>query len=251
MICPQFKTVGAASTKLSDLSVTGYAPFDMSTFSGGSEGEVYIKILANNGAIAKDGSGENLVYYWYDGMSTDAMFGGQGKGWYTLGMAAKCDAENITFDVGDGLWVYGVEGLDIAGSGEVMTAEAKIPLRDAHLPTGNPYPTAITLNDCAVTGYDAFDMSTFSGGSEGEVYIKILANNGAIAKDGNGENLVYYWYDGMSTDAMFGGQGKGWYTLGMAAKCDAENITFEAGDGLWVYGVQGYYLNIKSPLASN
>jgi hypothetical protein len=111
---------------------------------------------------------------------------------------------------------------------------------------------ATKLGDLTVTGYDAFDPNTFMGGSEGQVYIKILANNGAIAKDDEGNDLVYFWYDGMSTDSLYGnGLGKGWYTSGPGTKYDGDTIEFAAGDGLWVYGVQGYFLNIKSPLASN
>ena len=250
MAAPMFlNTTDASVVKLGDLTVTGYTAYDSAAFSGGTSGEVYLIVLDSLGRTKKDSQGNDMSYFYYDDLATDPVWGGQGAGWYTMGATLKLDADKITFDVGDALWIAGKNGYTVLCKGQVLSGNTNIPLQEGFTPCGNPYPVEIPLANFAVTGYTAYDPATFSGGTSGEVYLIVLDSLGRTAKDENGNDKSYFYYDDLATDTTWGGFGSGWYTMGAASKLDAENTKFAAGEGLWVSGKPNYFLNLKSPVS--
>lgn len=104
----------------------------------------------------------------------------------------------------------------------------------------------IKLSDLTVTGYPEY--KDYAGGTGAEVYIKVLDCNGACAKDKDGNDMAYYYYDEMMVNDVYK-TGKGWYNRNATQKFDGEIVDFVAGEGLWVAGKNGYNLNFLTPIA--
>ena len=95
MMAMQF--IGVSATQkfaLSDLSVTGYTPYDKSEDDYGCIGDFWLQTLTSAGRTDK-------LYAWFDDGTHPA-------GWYTgSGEALDKSATEITFDAGQGFWCKG------------------------------------------------------------------------------------------------------------------------------------------------
>ena len=120
MLTPCFAKIGASGYTLADVAVKGYDPYDPDTWEGGTSADVCIKILASNGAVAKDKDGNDLMYYFFDDMDTDESMGGLGAGWYNLDKSVKFNVGDVSFPAGFGLWVYGADGLNLVAKAPLI-----------------------------------------------------------------------------------------------------------------------------------
>ena len=138
-------------------------------------------------------------------------------GWNDWNYAKACwvddsytAVENVSFPAGQGLWVQGLtvdQGIQTAG--KVGTSDVVITLQNGCTATGNPFPTAINLQDIVASGTDASD----------NVFIQTL--------DPYGRTVATY----------------GWNDWNYAEPCwvddsytKVEGVTFVPGQGLWVQG---------------
>ena len=237
MIAPSFLTVNGASTfKLSDLKGTGYDPYDEDEEEGGANGEINVRVLDAAGAVAKDGNGRDMEFHWYDLGTVKAA------GWYYRGGSQAVDAANVILDAGEGLWVAGKAGLTLQYAGQVGTANIAVPLRaSGSKATGNMMAVDLKLSQIWGSGYDPYDEDEEEGGANGEINVRVLDAAGAVAKDGNGTDMEFHWYDLGTVKAA------GWYYRGGSQAVDAANVTITSGEGLWVAGKGGLYLNFTAP----
>ena len=136
-------------------------------------------------------------YIWVDG-----------DGWCTP------DGDPITneiiFSPGQGLCIYGSmdNGQALQSAGKVGTSDVVVALRDGGIAIGNPFPTSVKLSDILPAG-DDIDWT---------VEIQVLDNGGSTIDDQD-----YMWVDG-----------DGWCTPD--GDPIVEDVTFEPGQGFWVYG---------------
>ena len=172
--------------------------------------DVRVCLLNATGVTTQD-------YYWYDNEDLAA-------GWYTA-EGTEIDADKVTFTAGQGLWTYGKAGVDVNAAGQVNESDVIVPLRSGGTPTGNMMATAVKLSQIIVGGYDAGTLDV-------DVRVCILNATGVTIQD-------YYWYDNEDLAA-------GWYTA-EGSEIDADNVKFEPGTGLWVYGKSGIYLRFPAP----
>ena len=140
--------------------------------------------------------------------------------------AVACNAELSSANV------VGYNGTSLLASGSKMIAPTFLTVNGT---------TTFKLSDLKGTGYDPYDAEEEEGGANGEIAVVVLDQYGATAKDGNGKDMEYHWYDLGSDKAA------GWYYRGGAQAVDAANITVPAGQGLWVSGKANLYLNFTAP----
>ena len=198
MLTPQFVPVGGASTIALDDLVPAGDEID-------TDGAINIQTLTAGGVTID-------TYQWIDW--------GDPKGWcddsYTL-------VEGVSFPIGAGLWVQGAStSSGIQSAGKVGTSDVVVQLRQGFTATGNPFPTALALQDIIPEGEDI--------DTDGAINIQTLTAGGVTID-------TYQWIDW--------GDPKGWcddsYTL-------VENVTFPAGTGLWVQGSKtSEYLRFPAP----
>ena len=234
---PTFTTVGdQTGVKLSDLSVTGYQDTE-----GGCWGNVYIGMLTKMGATKKLESGLPVSYLWFDAEDEYEA------GWYDYGEAPLKDdeselgnADEIVFDVGEAFTIFADSeyiGCKVISAGEVFAAALSYPIaNDGRNMMGNPLPVAIKLSKIYVTGYEDTE-----GGCWGNVYIGMLTKMGATKKLESGLPVSYLWFDAEDEYEA------GWYDYGEAPLKDdeselgnADEITFEAGEGFTVFADSEY-----------
>lgn len=119
-------------------------------------------------------------------------------------------AEGVSFAPGQGLWVMGTSSnQSVQSAGQVGMDDIVVTLRNGGTATGNPFPVAISLDTVVPTGEDTSD----------NVEIQILTAGGNTAE-------YYTWNDWMFESPC-------WVDKDGNV---AENITFAAGQGLWVMG---------------
>ena len=212
MATPQFVNVGASEAiQLSSLIPNGDNVSD----------NVEVQTLNAGGYTDKD-------YMWID-------YGGEGwdeEGWMDntqeLGDYYPI-VTDVTFEPGQGLWVFGQTGLSLQSAGKVGTADVVVALRVGGTATGNPFPTKVKLSDILPEGDGASD----------NVEIQTLNAGGYTVED-------YMWID-------YGGEGwdqEGWIDntqeLGDYYPI-VTDVEFDAGQGLWVFGQTGLSIRFPAP----
>ena len=135
----------------------------------------------------------------------------------------------VTFAPGQGLWIFGQSGLSVQSAGKVGTSDVVVNLRSGGTATGNPFPVSVNLADIIPVGDGASDT----------VEIQTLTAGGYTDAD-------YMWIDYA---------GEGWDEEGWIDN-NAElgdyyplvtDVTFEPGQGLWVFGQSGLSIRFPAP----
>ena len=130
--------------------------------------------------------------------------------------------EGVSFEPGQGLWVYGADstqGLQCAG--KVGTSDMVVQLRFGATATGNPFPVSLALDDIVPEGE----------GTSDSVAIQTLDAYGYTVDN-------YDWNDWMYETAC-------WVD---AEFNKIEDVSFSAGQGLWVYGSdENQYIRFPAP----
>ena len=210
MTGPDFKAISASGKiDLTSISVGGeaYVP-------GECGGVVFIQVLKYNGST-------DATYEWRD------ITGDFDPGWYN-DQDEKVEADAVTFDLGDGLWVQGDDGYQLIYNGEVFAnTQLPVPLRFGNTAVSNPYPVAIDLTTISVGG-DAY----VEGECGGVVFIQVLKYNGSA-------DATYEWRD------ITGDFDPGWYN-DQDEMVDPETVYFDPAQGLWVQGEDGYDLQFPA-----
>ena len=152
------------------------------------------------------------AYMWNDWMYENAC-------WVDNEMNA---VDNVAFLEGQGLWVSGsTDSQGIQTAGKVRTEDVSVQLRFGATATGNPFPTALSLEDIVPQGDDLSD----------NVEIQTLDAFGRTVD-------AYMWNDWMYENPC-------WVDNEMNA---VEGIEFSAGQGLWVSGASDtQYLRFPAP----
>ena len=186
---------------------------------GSCSGDIYIEVLDSAGYTQQ-------TYYWYQNAF------GRDDGWYNddddkIGE----DVEDVVFTPGTGLWLTGIDGETLTTAGTVYQADLALDLADDCQMLGNPYPTSIGL----VANIEV----EMEGSCSGDIYIEMLNSAGYT-------ETTYYWYQNAF------GRDDGWYNddddkIGD----DVEDVTFPAGQGLWVTGLEDAKFNFTSPIPAN
>ena len=132
-------------------------------------------------------------------------------------------AENVSFAFGQGLWTVGSSSdQGVQSAGRVCKDDAVMQLQSGATGIGNPFPVPVALTDIIPEGDDLSD----------NVNIQTLNNAGYTVKS-------YTWNDWMYDDAC-------WVDDDTFEA--AEDVTFIAGEGLWVVGSSNtQYLRIPAP----
>ena len=212
MVAPQFVNVGASeSIPLESIVPVG----------DGASDTVEIQTITAGG-LTKDS------YMWVD-------YAGEGwdeEGWIDsnaeLGEYYPV-VSGVTFEPGQGLYVFGQDGLAVQTAGKVGTADVVVSLRAGATATGNPFPTQVSLTDIIAVGDGASDT----------VEIQTITAGG-LTKDS------YMWVDYA---------GEGWDEVGWIDS-NAElgeyyplvtNVSFAAGQGLCVFGQDGLSIRFPAP----
>ena len=211
MLAPCFKDVAKNGIDLNSITVTGYDPEE------GTAGDIGIQILGPTGrAVA--------TYYWYDVNEDGDIL----KGWLDVNDDPVEDG-SVVLQAGDGLWVTGLDGYSLMFPGEVNFDDVSKALRNGATPTGNMMAVSRDLTTVTVSGYDAEE------GSAGDVGIQVLGPTGrAVA--------TYYWYDVDEDGDIL----KGWLDIN-DDPVEEGSVMLQAGDGLWVTGLNGLFINVIAP----
>lgn len=206
MLTPCFIDVGGAASEI-DLTALTVKGYDEV-----SADEVNIQILDAHGK-------KSVAYYWFDLPDE-----GLDAGWYNVD-TELIEAGTVKFATGDGLWITGQNDYSIVFPGQVKFSGVAVALRSGAVATGNMFATSIDLTDMTVTGYDEV--------SADEVNIQLLDSHGK-------KTVAYYWFDLPDE-----GLDAGWYNVDTEL-IEQGTVTFEAGEGMWVTGQNGYYLNFPA-----
>lgn len=200
MVTPQFINVGGEKViSLDSIKPTAAEGVDLAY-------GVNIQILDNAGYTTED------EYSW------------NGSAWETTSGAI---ATGVTFPAGQGLWVTSSLGEDVVGfqsAGAVNKSDVSVALDTDYgaVAIGNPFPTALALNDILPTAAEGVDLAY-------GVNIQILDNAGYTTED------EYSW------------NGTAWETTSGSVATD---VTFPAGQGLWVTSSLGedvVHLQLPAP----
>ena len=233
MMTGSFGSVGSAVAgfTLADLRVTGYSAAtydpDWEEWEGGcGVGQFAIQELDGNGRTV-------ATYYWVDN-------GALAAGWYSdLVGTPVADPSKVTFNPSNGLWVFG-KGLQLVSAGAVSKLDTEFVTRSGTDAVGVANGTAgsLTLDDLTVTGYSAAtydpDWEEWEGGCG-------IGNFVVQKLNGNGKTVAsYYWVDN-------GALAAGWYSDLSGTPLDATKVSFDSGDGFWVFG-KGLTLNIPAAI---
>lgn len=130
--------------------------------------------------------------------------------------------EGVSFAPGQGLWVYGSSAdQGIQSAGKVGTIDVSVQLRNGGTVTGNPFPISVALQDIIALGDDTSD----------NVAIQTLDAAGYTVDN-------YLWNDWIAETPC-------WVNDSFEV---VEDVTFEPGQGLWVYGSSNaQYLQFPAP----
>ena len=156
------------------------------------------------------------------GSTTDADYTWDGEKWTDTNTGAE--VKDVTFGVGQGLWVYNFTGEDVKlqSAGQVITSDIDVPLSLDYgaVAVGNCFPVPVSLNDLVPLADEAVDTSY-------SVIIQILDDSGS------------------TTDADYTWDGEKWTNTNTGA--EVTDVSFAAGQGLWVYNFTGELVNLRIP----
>ena len=187
MITPQFTGVDGAEISLDSLVPTGANTSD----------NVNIRILDEYGRTI-----DGKEYTWNDWVGNKAC-------WVNGDLE---EVSGITFEPGQGLWVYGATTAQtLQSSGQVAKEDCVVQLRKNATATGNPFPAAVDLQDILAEGENCSD----------NVNIRVLDEYGSTV-----EGMDYTWNDWVGDKAC-------WVNGDLEEVLD---VSFKPGQGLWVYG---------------
>ena len=178
-------------------------------------GSITIQTLDENG-------GSLDTYKYYKGGSLKYKT----EGWY-FGTDRITADNDVTFDVGDGLWVAGLEGVTFTTSGEVVQQNIDCELIEGSRMLCNPYPCDIKLTQISLHNLPDKVL--------GSITIQTLDENG-------GSLDTYKYYKGGSLKYKT----EGWY-FGTDRITEENDVTFASGDGLWVAGLANVILRFNKP----
>ena len=143
--------------------------------------------------------------------------------WKDADTGATIEAGDVTFFAGDGLWVSGVDAATLTSAGAVSTKDITINLQEGSTACGNMTPVAIDLTSIVPGGeYASNDIqiqTLTSTGLPDKTYI--------FTKDRKGN-----WF---------------WKDADTGATIEVGDVSFDAGAGLWVGGVNGATITIPGP----
>lgn len=196
MVTAQFLNIGGTgNTNLQDIIPTGDDTSD----------NVFIQTL--------DSAGYTVDNYSWNDWATDKAC------WVDDNYE---EVTGVTFTPGQGLWVQGAaatQGLQTAG--KVGVADISVTLRAGCTATGNPFPTAVDLQDIIPEGDDTSD----------NVFIQTLDSAGYTVDN-------YSWNDWATDKAC-------WVDDNYE---EVTGVTIEPGAGLWVQGSSSsQYLRFPAP----
>ena len=197
MTSAQFTDVASSdgSISLSAIKPTAATEVDMGYL-------VEIQILDNAGYTTEDS-------YLWNGTEWEAATG--------------ADVSTITFAPGQGLWVMSSvgEAAGLQSSGKVGTSDVDFALDDDYgaAAIGNPFPTAIALNDIVPIVGEEVDAAYL-------IEIQILDNAGYTTENS-------YLWNGTEWEAASG--------------ADVSTIKFAPGQGLWVMSSIGEAASLRFP----
>ena len=212
MVTPQFLNVGADSA----IPLQSIRPTGEDT-----SDNVVIQLLDAYGYTIDGAS-----YMWINWAGDD----GNQEAWvddsdYTI-------KEGVSFTPGQGLWVYGsASGQGFQTAGSVGKNDVTVQLRFGATATGNPFPTTLELQDIVPSGEDVSD----------NVVIQLLDAYGYTI-----DGASYMWINWAGDN----GDQEAWvddsdYTV-------KEGVSFEPGQGLWVYGSSdSQYVTFPAPELNN
>ena len=223
MMAPTFLSVTSTTgCKLSDLTVTGYDPYDPEEGEGGCSGvDFVLQFLNANGSVA-------ARYYWLDEEV--------GPGWFAdmNGTEISGGASSVSIPAGVAAWVIG-SGKTLVSAGAVGTDDIAFVMNPArNTAIGNCTPVNLNLSQLTVSGYEPYDPEEGEGGCSGvDFVLQFLNANGSVA-------AKYYWLDEEV--------GPGWFAdmNGTEIAGGASTVAIPAGKGAWVIG-SGKTLNIPAP----
>ena len=230
MITPNFLNVGDNDyITLNDITVSGYT--------ANQSGAIHVKVLNAGGGTEEDETWGTKDFRWYDNSISGK---GDKVGWYNKGGNTKVDAKSIKFYRGDALWVTRKAGFSLQISGQVYTADKMTCSIDGvagSIGIGNPYHDTIDLYDIVVKGY--------TSNQSGAIHVKVLNAGGGTEEDETWGTKDFRWYDNSISGK---GDKVGWYNKGGNTKIEKGQVTFPAGQGLWVTRKAGFYVEITNPV---
>ena len=235
MIGASFNKIGSEGMTLEDLIPVGYEKVAYFTDDDtGVMGEFEIRILNKNGGLATDKFGNDADYY-YNRTIEGGVWQDDGYWSYLSGDPA----ENIVFDVGEGLWfdvsadVFAdvpANQYTLENAGEAFLDGGLVPIREGSKGVVAPLSTAVPLQSILPKGYEEVSYFTDDDtGVMGEFEIRILNKNGGLDTDRFGNDADYY-YNRTIEGGVWQDDGYWSYLSGDPA----EDIVFEMGEGLWV-----------------
>ena len=158
--------------------------------------------------------------------------GAKADGWWLENTTLITADNDVTFNPGEGLWVTGLDGVSLITSGEVLFGDVSCPLRDGATMIANPYPAAIKLTTIKPTNLPS--------GYKGAINIQTL--------DHLGRKVARYNYHEGETGR--GAKADGWWLENTTLITADNDVTFPAGQGLWVTGLNGTNLEFTSPMTA-
>lgn len=230
MAAGSFMTVSAddGSCTLADFTVSGYdAPVwddEEGEWTEGCDGTFVVQILTSSGTVQSK-------YAWYDN-------GELPKGWYNSnGSAISGGASSVKLKAGMAVWIQG-RGMKLTSAGAVNESDIDFVARASGFDAvGNTTPVELSLNQLAVSGYDApvwdDEEGEWTDGCDGTFVVQFLTSSGTVQSK-------YAWYDN-------GELAQGWYNSnGTAISGGASSVKLPAGSGVWIQG-RGMTLRIPAP----
>lgn len=185
-----FVPVTGSTFDLTDLKVTGYEE--------STEADVYVQTL--------DGVGRTVASYFYYDVP------GELTGWLDESDEIV-DAGTVTFQAGEGLWVYcNADGFGLQSAGMVPTTGVTVILQEDGLSVANPTPVNVDLTDTYIGGYEE--------STEADVYVQTLDEVGRTVAS-------YFYYD-------VPGELTGWLDES-DNEVEVGDVVLKPGEGLWTY----------------
>ena len=156
------------------------------------------------------------------GYTTDADYMWNGSSWDNV--LTGEDASDVTIPAGQGLWVANFVGESVGfqSSGRVPTSDLNAALDTdfGAVAIGNPFPVSVTLGDIVPLAAEGVETAY-------SVEIQILDNAG------------------YTTEADYMWNGSSWENV--LTSEDASQVTFPAGQGLWVANFTGEAVSLYIP----
>ena len=122
------------------------------------------------------------------------------------------------FAPGEGIWVQGINGYALQTAGQVNFNDVVVKLANGAVAVGNPYPTAIAIQDVVA-----------EGGDLNYVAIQTLDSAGRADE-------TFTWNDWMYETPCW-----------VDDNLDMATRELAPGEGIWVQGLDGYTLRLPAP----